>query len=323
MNGDSVIRLFPREIRPYFERAAQQADSLNEIRIRSGRPVLVNRRGNEYMLSESGKEIALPVKRGTSQQRSEAQPNGICFDAAQVEHIFHHICQYSPYAYEEELKNGFLTVSGGHRVGVAGQILSQHGSVQSIRNIRFLNIRISHEIIGCADPVMDRIYDPQTGRWHSTMIIAPPACGKTTLLRDMIRQISDGTAGRQPQTVGLVDERSEIAGCFYGQPQNDVGMRTDVLDGCPKACGMEMLLRSMAPDVIAVDEIATDRDVETLLLSLHCGTAILATVHGSSIEEMAAKKYLKPLFGSGCFQRFVILSGIKQAVVINERGEAI
>lgn len=309
LNGDSVIRLFPREIRPYFERAAQQADSLNEIRIRSGRPVLINRRGNEYMLSESGKEIK--------------QPNGICFDAAQVEHIFHHICQYSPYAYEEELKNGFLTVSGGHRVGVAGQILSQHGAVQSIRNIRFLNIRISHEIIGCADPVMDRIYDAQTGRWHSTMIIAPPACGKTTLLRDMIRQISDGTAGRQPQTVGLVDERSEIAGCFYGQPQNDVGMRTDVLDGCPKACGMEMLLRSMAPDVIAVDEIATDRDVETLLLTLHCGTAILATVHGSSIEELAAKKYLKPLFGSGCFQRFVILSGIKQAVVINERGEAI
>ena len=317
MKSDTIVQLFPNEIRPFLEKTTKHADSLTEIRIRCGQPVFVVRGRKEYVLSAQGEEIE------TDKVSRIRRRDVICFDRGQVERIFHHICRYSPYAYEDELKNGFMTVAGGHRVGVAGQVLPEQGRVQSIRNIRFLNIRISHEMIGCADTVMDRIYDAKNKRWHSTMVIAPPACGKTTLLRDMIRQISDGTAGRWPQTVGVVDERSEIAGCFFGQPQNDVGMRTDVLDGCPKASGMEMLLRSMAPDVIAVDEIATGRDVETLLLMAHCGITILATVHGNDMQSLSEKRYLQPLFDAGCFKRFVVLSQAREATIINEKGEVL
>lgn len=317
MKSDTIIQLFPNEIRPLLEKAVGNAESLTEIRIRCDRPVFIVRGRREYVLSGQGEEIA------TGRDRCISCREAVCFDQNQMEQIFHHICRYSPYAYEEELKNGFLTVAGGHRVGVAGQVLAQEGRVQSIRNIRFLNIRISHEILGCADSVMDKIYDRKGNRWYSTMVIAPPACGKTTLLRDMIRQISDGAGRKRAQTVGVVDERSEIAGCFFGCPQNDVGMRTDVLDGCPKAYGMEMLLRSMAPDVIAVDEIATERDVDTLLLMAHCGITILATVHGDHKQSLLEKQYLQPLFAAGCFQRFVVLSQPGVVTIFNEKGEAL
>ncbi len=317
MKSDSILQLFPGEIRSVMEPAVKKADTLTEIRMRCDQPVFLMRGRKEYVLSAKGEEIAVtgmvPVGRD----------DVLCFAQRQMEQIFHHICRYSPYAYEDELKKGFLTAPGGHRVGVAGQVLSDRGKVLSIRNICFLNLRISHERKGCADHVMDKIYDGTGKRWHSTMVVAPPACGKTTILRDMIRQISDGTGKRYPQTVGVVDERSEIAGSYFGRPQNDVGMRTDVLDGCPKVSGMEMLLRSMSPKVIAIDEIATAQDVDTLLLMAHCGITILATVHGDDLGSLQEKDYLKPLFTARVFRRFVVLSQEKRATVINEKGEVL
>ena len=194
-----------------------------------------------------------------------------------------YIAGYSLYAYEDELRQGFLTIQGGHRVGVAGKILMEEGKVRSIRYISFLNIRLAHQVEGCADKVMPFIVE--NGEVCHTLIISPPCCGKTTLLRDVIRQISNGNAWCEGKNVGVVDERSEIGGAYQGVPQNDLGIRTDLLDCCPKAEGMMMLIRSMSPEVVAV---------------------------GSSVEDIEKKPLLQKMVKEHVFDRYIILSGKKK-----------
>ncbi len=206
---------------------------------------------------------------------------------------------YSLYAFSEEIRNGFLTLPGGHRVGICGRAVMDGLSVKTISNISSLHIRIASEIKGCADGLIQYI-----GRTPvHTMIISPPGCGKTTLLRDLVRQTSD--AG---YTVGIVDERSEIAGCFRGIPQNDVGIRTDVLDACPKAEGMFMLLRGMSPRVIAVDEIGKPSDVHAIVDVINGGITLFCTCHGYGIDDIRRKPALAELLKMGIFERFVVLS---------------
>ena len=206
-------------------------------------------------------------------------------------------------------------------MGVAGQVIRTSDGIGGIRNIRFLNIRISHEMKGVAQPYVQRLYDSGTGKVHNCLIIAPPGLGKTTLLRDLVRLVSDGGEGYRGARVALVDERSEIAGAFQGQPQNDVGIRTDVLDACPKAFGMEMMLRSMSPEVLAVDEIALSKDVETLLMLLHCGVRIIAPVHGESFVKLKEKPYLAPLFEATYFKRYIFIREKGKIEIYNEKGE--
>ncbi len=170
-----------------------------------------------------------------------------------------------------------------------------------------MNIRFAHEVRGCADKVLPHLR--RDGELLHTLIASAPGHGKTTLLRDCIRQISDGYGGYPGMTVGVVDERSEIAGSFRGVPGNDVGMRTDVLDGCPKAEGMMMLIRSMAPRVVAVDEIGSREDMAALAMAMNCGCVLLATVHGSSMEELKGRQVLGDLIASGLFERYVFLEG--------------
>jgi len=196
---------------------------------------------------------------------------------------------------------------GGHRVGVAGQVVLENGVVRSWKYISAINIRVAHSVIGCADGVLPHIMG-DAGLMH-TMIISPPGCGKTTLLRDIIRQISNKST-----TVGLVDERSEVAGCFQGIPQNDVGIRTDVLDGCPKAIAMVMLLRAMSPDVIAVDELGGEQDAHAVDAVLNAGVKLLCTAHGVDVDDAMANPALAKMLGRGIFERFIVL-GVKNKVV--------
>ena len=308
----SILQLFPGEIRGYFDNVSKDCETLSEIRIRAGRPVMIYRRREEFYLTVYGEE-KLAV--------GNYWPDSLCLEGGQVEHIFSYLCQYSPYAFGEALKQGFLTVSGGHRVGVAGQVIRTSDGVGGIRNIRFLNIRISHEMKGVAQPYIRKLYEEETGNLYNCLIIAPPGLGKTTLLRDLVRLVSDGGDGYRGARVAVVDERSEIAGAFQGEPQNDIGMRTDVLDACPKAFGMEMMLRSMSPEVLAVDEIALREDVETLLLLLHCGVRVIATVHGESFERVRSKPYLAPLFETTYFRRFILIKEKGKAGIYNEKGE--
>ena len=178
----------------------------------------------------------------------------------------------------EQLKQGFLTIRGGHRVGICGTVVMDHDKVKTIRHISGLNIRVAHEVKGCADILYSRC--TRMGKLIPTLIISPPGCGKTTLLRDMIRKISD-----EGQTVGVVDE---LGACYQGVAQNDLGIQTDVMDACEKGQGMNMLIRSMAPDVIAVDEIGSKEDVEALFFCAYRGCSILATAHGKNKESLYA-----------------------------------
>lgn len=212
---------------------------------------------------------------------------------------------YSLYAFEQELRNGFITVSGGHRVGIAGRTVMNGDTVQCIRPISFVNIRLAHQVIGCADDLIPFITEGTDV--CNTLIISPPGCGKTTMLRDLIRQISDGTEQIPGKTVGLIDERSEIAGCYNGAPQNDIGIRTDVLDCCRKSAGMTMLLRSMAPQVMAVDEIGSPEDEAALKGVFRCGCRIFATVHGNSLDDIQKKPFFGKLMEERIFERFVVL----------------
>lgn len=160
-----------------------------------------------------------------------------------------------------------------------------------MKYISSINIRVSHEVLDCANKIFPYItYNKQM---YHTLIISPPRCGKTTLLRDVIRQISDGNRWIKGCTVGVVDERSELGGCYLGVIQNNLGMRTDILDRCPKADGMIMLIRSMAPQVVAVDEIGAKEDVHAIEYAMHCGCKMLATAHGDSMEEICKNLFLK------------------------------
>ena len=266
----SIIQLFPNTYRELFGEVIKQEKRLQEIRMRAEKPILILKEGQEYYLTKHG---------FLSKEKSEA----VTLGTRDLEVILNHICSYSLYAYEDEIRQGFLTVQGGHRIGVAGQVVMQsEKEIKSMKFIRFLNIRISHEIMGAADDVLPYLYE--NGNICSTLFISMPGVGKTTLLRDMIRQVSDGNRFSKGMTVGVVDERSELAGCFQGVAQNNLGIRTDVLDACPKALGMMLLLRSMAPRVIAVDEIGGRDDEEMIQQIMRCGVAVLATLHGAGIE---------------------------------------
>lgn len=289
----SLLQLFPLEKRGFWKAVSEDAERVQEIRLRAGLPVLVMRGGKEWFLNAQG-------------NYSDKPKQAYRADEQEIVEILQHICHYSLYAYEDEIKQGFITVSGGHRIGVAGQVvLEADGSVRTMKHISYLNIRVSHQIKGAGDKVLPFLY--RKGQLLNTLVISPPGCGKTTLLRDLVRQVSDGNAYGEGKCVGVVDERSEIAGCFMGIPQNDVGMRTDVLDACPKALGMMMLLRAMAPAVIAIDELGGMADMEAVHLAASCGSRILATIHGDSLEDIRMKTGMENLFREQLFECFVIL----------------
>lgn len=280
MKYKQIMNILSRDVKYVLEKEKLEFEYLQEIRIRAGYPVILFYRGKEQIL---------PIK---ITERS-------------IRETLDYVSNYSLYAYENELKQGFITIEGGHRVGMAGQVLIENGRVKNLKQISSLNIRVSHEILGCADKLFPYItYNKQM---YHTLIISPPRCGKTTILRDLIRQISEGNRWVKGCTVGVVDERSELAGCYQGIPQNHMGMRTDVLDGCPKADGMLMLIRSMSPQVVAVDEIGATEDIQAIKYAMHCGCKMIATAHGESMEEIQKKPLFEQMINEQCFERYVLL----------------
>lgn len=295
--SENLLRLFPKEKRAFWEIVAKDEAFLQEIRLRVGQPILVYGDKGEWMVDQRGNYTRI---------RSCAYP----VREDEIMQLLRHICNDSLYAYEDELRQGFITAAGGHRIGIAGQVVLDGESVRTVKHISGLNIRIAHQLRGAADPVIGQLY--REGYLLNTLIISPPGCGKTTLLRDLIRQVSDGNRWGRGCSVGVVDERSEIAGCFQGIPQNDVGMRTDVMDGCPKALGMMMLLRSMSPQVIAVDEVALAADVDALSAAANCGVVLFATAHGSSVADLKSRPVFRDLLSRGVMERAVIVEGREQ-----------
>lgn len=293
----SILQLFPDTYRNLFREVIAKAEYVNEIRMRAEKPIIVILNGKEYFLT----------KEGSFTEREEIAEK---IEQRGLEMILNHICSYSIYAYEDEVRQGFLTVQGGHRIGVAGQaVMRTEREIKNMKYIRFLNIRISHQIIGAADAILPFIYEE--GNICNTLLISMPGIGKTTLLRDMIRQVSGGNRYGEGITVGVVDERSELAGCFQGIAQNDLGIRTDILDACPKELGMMMLLRSMTPGVIAVDEIGGRGDEEMLRQITRCGVHVMATIHGSGMEDLKRSAIGKNMMEEKIFDRYIVLERVK------------
>lgn len=286
MQRDRILKVLPVKVRRLIEEEQLQYDYLQEIRLRTGKPLLMIYRGDEL--------ITGPGRGGPYIVTKE-----------DIREMVGYISNYSLYAYEQEMKQGFITIEGGHRVGMTGQAIIEDGKVKNIKYISSVNLRIAHEVLGCADEIFP--YVALNRKLCHTLIISPPRCGKTTLLRDMIRQISDGNAWVRGMSVGVVDERSEIGGCYMGVAQNHLGMRTDVLDCCPKAEGMIMLIRSMSPEVVAVDEIGAAEDVHAVEYAMHCGCKLLASIHGASMEEIRKKPLLGRLVQEKRFERYIVL----------------
>lgn len=269
--------------------------TLMEIRLRVDRPLEIKTRNGCFYLGEDGQ--VRDVHRAYIVTMKD------------IKDTLEYVSNFSLYAYEDEIRNGYITMKGGNRIGLCGKAVIEKGVIKNIRNISSMNIRISHEFKGCADGIVDYIYDGR--RIYNTLIISPPGCGKTTVLRDIVRQLSDGNEQKKGVNVGVVDERSEIAACNFGVPQNDVGVRTDVLDGCPKSEGMMMLIRSMSPRVVAVDEIGSADDAGAILAAINSGSAIIATIHGGSVEEYMNKISLSELVKNNVFERIICLSDSK------------
>lgn len=210
----------------------------------------------------------------------------------------------------DQVRHGFLTVRGGHRIGVCGTAVVREGEVVNLRQVSSLCIRIAKEVPGAAKSLLPQLLED--GRLTSTLILAPPGYGKTTLLRDLIRLVSDGE-GLPPMRVGVADERGELAAMYSGIPQMNIGRRTDVVDGCPKAAGLLMLLRGMGPQVLAADEITAAEDIRALEQAAGCGTVLLATAHGGSKEDLERRPLYRQLM-SGRFFNHVVRIGLRNGV---------
>ena len=315
---DNILIKLPESMRDRIMKLPKKAlQQLEEIRIRTNTDTLLISGGREYSLRD-GDEITAEV----------------------LDEILNRLLDYSYYAYEEELSRGYITIEGGHRVGICGRVTLENGQVHLIKDVSSLNIRRSREITGASEKILGAVLSPAKapaesvsnagipagcggdrspvpsaisgscssaagcGRMvvRNTLIISPPKCGKTTMLRDLARNLSN--AGFR---IGICDERSEIAGCYDGKTSYDLGPRTDVLDGCPKADGILMLIRAMSPDVVMTDEIGKPEDAAAIRSALSAGVKIITTIHGSSFED-AAKSAVGGLITDHVFETLIFLS---------------
>lgn len=274
-----------------------QGENIEEIRLRINKPLIINGNQKDYFYNEKYNKLDSNMDKAYIVTKED------------VEQTFQIICKYSIHSFMDDIKKGFVTLRGGHRVGIVGKAIVENGKVENLKHISSLNIRISKEVKDCSDKVMDHIIKSPT-KINNTIIISPPQCGKTTLLRDIVRNLSNGTEkyNFKGVNVALIDERNEIAGSYLGTPQMDVGIRTDIIETCPKDVGIMMVLRSMSPNVIITDEIGTEKDIKALYTALNGGVGLITTVHGDSIEDIKNKKELNNLLDEELFKKVILLS---------------
>ena len=255
---------------------------VQEIRFRCGKP---------GMITAAGKNIVL-------------NPELVCSER-DLENLFLAACEFSPGSRMNQIQHGYLLMRGGLRMGICGRCMQENGIVQSIHPISSLNIRILREVKGSAQNLVSQIRYKRG--IHNTIILAPPGGGKTTILRDLIRILSDGDSSWTGMRVSVIDERGELAGCVMGIPTMDLGAQCDVLDGCSKSWGIRCMIRTMTPQVIAVDELGDAEDALAILDAARCGIHVVATAHGSCIEDLR-RSALFPLLEQGIFSRVIIMN---------------
>ena len=291
-----VLKYMPKEIKAMIEEMQPTLlETMEEVRLRQNKPIILYGGGREYIINIKGQLVFDPK-------------NAYFCTLDDIKNAVSLITNFSLYSFEDDIRNGFVTIEGGHRVGICGKAVLENGKIRTFRDISFINYRVARQVLGAADKVLQYILKEDNGVYN-TLIISPPQCGKTTILRDIVRQISGGilTMGFKGKKVGLIDERNEIAACSLGLPKNDVGIRTDVLDGCPKAEGIQIMIRSMSPDIIATDEIGRNEDAGAVLDAINAGVKIITTIHGSNIEDFLRKPALEKLH-ENLFERYIIMS---------------
>ena len=258
-----------------------------EIRLRCRLPLIIG--------TENGSFSVLP-----NGEISPAVGGAYIVEPGDIQRVFRAVCENSVYAFSEEIRQGFVTIKGGHRVGISGRAVTSGKAIETFRDISSLNIRVAREVIGSANLIIDDVLKPDGVK--NTLIVAPPMGGKTTVLRDLSRQISD-----RGLKTAIADERGEIAALFKGVPQNNVGVQTDVLENIPKADAAIMLLRTMSPEVIITDEISTKKDAEAILECFGMGVSVVASTHGETADEVLSRGFLKPLLGGMGFGQIIVL----------------
>ena len=281
LNNSDILGYIPSRIRKllYFVDFTE----LEEIRLRQGLPVVLQYRDGTFFLNDKGNPVLV-------------DKNLFITSKTDISEALELISQSSIYAYQEDLAKGFITIPGGNRVGISGTAISKDGKISNIKNITSLNYRLAHEVVGCADNLMDFIMDGY--RVKNTLIISPPGAGKTTLLRDIIRNISNLKVN-----VCVVDERSEISSVGG---TSDLGYFSDILTDAEKPGGMLMMLRSMSPQVIATDELGTDNDIEAVRKIVCSGVSVIATIHGYDEKSLRKNNNLNQLLDF--FECFIVLS---------------
>ena len=234
----------------------------------------------------------------------EVETDGPPIGEDDLRQVVENATQASAHTALDRVRQGFVTLRGGHRVGLCGSVVKREGQIVTLRDISSLSIRVARPVTGQAAELMPRL--TERGVFLSTLILAPPGAGKTTLLRELVRGLSDGAAG-PPVRVGVADERGEIAALWQGEPQLRVGRHTDVIDGCSKAEGLSILIRGMNPQVAAVDEITDPADVQAVTEAAGCGVALLATAHGAGREDLTRRPVYRALLENGIFRRLAVI----------------
>ena len=293
--SDEIINSLSLNLREKIK--SVNRENIEEIRLRINKPLIINGNLQDYFYNEKRKCL------------DTSMDNAYIVTKDDIEQTFQIICKYSIHSFMDDIKKGFITLRGGHRVGIVGKAIVENGRVENIKHISSLNIRISKEIRNCSDKVMNQIIKSPT-EINNTIIISPPQCGKTTLLRDIVRNLSNGSEkyNFKGVKVALIDERNEIAGSYLGIPQMDVGIRTDIIETCPKDVGILMVLRSMSPNIIVTDEIGSEKDIKALYTALNGGVGLITSVHGDSIEDIRNRKELKNLLDEELFKKVILLS---------------
>lgn len=302
---DELLKIFPLEWRELLKQTDWYQDNLEEIRIRVGQPLL---------FVYGGRYTYMKVGGGFTDQWEHS----LRVQAEQIQEMMMYLCEYSRYAYAKQLKNGFISLAGGIRVGVAGEAMQDGENFLGIEHPMFLNIRIPREYKGCAQWVMP--YLIEMNRVCHTLILAPPGAGKTTLLRDLLRQLSN----RENGGVVILDERFEIAACHRGVPTNDVGIHSDVYSGYDKATSCMQAIRTMGPSVVAMDEVGGLDEGKVLSYAMRCGISVVATMHAGSVDEYNEICRLNECYRSLKFQRIILVTkderGKRRYELLDEQG---
>lgn len=287
-NIDEILRYFPNKIYQIFFNLFQEnskiAEELQEIRMRAERPIILKLRERDLILQYN-------------------------ITQAEILQIVERLCENSIYAYKNQICEGFITVKGGHRIGLTGSCVIENGKIINVKHISSLNFRIAREVLNCSTRVLREVIDIENKSIYNTILVAPPGRGKTTMLRDIIRRLSNGIdeINFKGKTCGVVDERGEIAAMYKGIPQNDVGIRTDIIENVEKNQGIHMLIRTMAPEIIACDEIGSKEDVEAIHYALYSGVKGIFTMHGKNIEDIKNNKQIYELIENREMQKVVFL----------------